>query len=103
MTHDQSATWLNGLSRDQLFEGWGITRVSQITRLDIVGIPVYSAARPAAKTLSCNSGKSLQRRLARAGAIAEAIEYFTFENPVGGYRMGKLQSVEFDLLPLAKD
>lgn len=76
----KSAEYLNALSRDQLFDRFEITRVAEITGLDVVGIPVYSTIRPASKTISVSSGKSRLRQMARAGAIAEAIEFHTFEN-----------------------
>ena len=55
---------------------FGITRLTDITRLDRVGVPVYSAVRPEARpgSLSVSSGKGLNREDARLGALCEAIE-----------------------------
>lgn len=75
------AQYLNSLDRDTLFKRFEVTRIANITGLDIIRVPVYSAIRPASKTISVSAGKSQDPRLARAGAIAEAIEYHTFENP----------------------
>jgi ribosomal protein S12 methylthiotransferase accessory factor len=75
----KSAQYLNGLSRDELFERFIVTRIAKIDGLDCIGVPVYSAIRPASQSISVNSGKSQCPVLARAGAIAEAIEFHTFE------------------------
>ena len=71
---EKSAGFINSLSKEALFAGYGITRVAEITGLDIIGAPVFQAVRPIGKVLGVNSGKSLERERARAGAIAEAIE-----------------------------
>ena len=75
----QSAAYLNRLSGDELFTRFAITRIARIDGLDCIGVPVYSSIRPASRSISVNSGKSQQALLARAGAIAEAIEFHTFE------------------------
>jgi len=58
-------------------ESLGITRVTEITRLDRIGVPVFVAVRPSAVpgSLCVNAGKGLTRDEARVGAIMEAIEY----------------------------
>jgi YcaO-like protein with predicted kinase domain len=84
----ESAAYLNSLSREDLFTRFQITRVANITGLDIIGAPVYSCCRPISKTLSVSAGKSRDPLLARAGAIAEGIEFHTFENPRGPYLNG---------------
>ena len=55
----------------------GITRVTDITRLDRVGVPVFAAIRPNAMagSLCVNAGKGLTAAEACAGAWMEAIEY----------------------------
>ena len=99
----QSADYLNSLTRDELFDRYKITRVARIDGLDSIGVPVYSVCRPEAATVSVNAGKSLDERLARAGAIAEGIEFATFENPVGDFYVdsGLMNPVEW--FPFAKD
>lgn len=80
----QSADLLNSLSPDELYK-FQITRLSQITWFDVIGLPVWKATRPAAEVLSVNSGKGLDPYLARAGAIAEAIEFWSMEHPNGPF------------------
>lgn len=60
-------------------ERCGITRVTDITRMDIVGIPVFSAIRPLSLTLAVNAGKGMTREAAKVSAIMEAIEYWHAE------------------------
>src|SRR5271165_2656861 len=76
-----SADYLNSLDRETLFNRFEITRIANITGLDVIGVPIYSSIRPAGKVVSVNAGKSSDPKAARAGAIAEAIEFYTFENP----------------------
>jgi len=59
----------------------GITRVSNITGLDRVGIPIFSAIRPTAAegAISVYSGKGLTDTLAKISAIMEGIERYSAE------------------------
>jgi ribosomal protein S12 methylthiotransferase accessory factor len=60
----------------------GVTRVSDITWLDEIGIPCWQAIRPNARTLSVSQGKGLTAALARISAGMEAIEVWHAENVV---------------------
>jgi ribosomal protein S12 methylthiotransferase accessory factor len=55
----------------------GISRVTDITRLDCVGVPVFASIRPDAQpgSLCVNAGKGITVAEARVGAYMEAIEY----------------------------
>lgn len=55
----------------------GISRVTDITRLDCVGVPVFASIRPNAQpgSLCVNAGKGITFEEARVGAYMEAIEY----------------------------
>lgn len=57
----------------------GITRLTNITSLDLLGVPVWTAfradvAHPELGNLSVYNGKALTQRGARLGAVLEAIE-----------------------------
>lgn len=62
---------------------YGITRVAELTGLDIIGMPVYMAVRPLATTVGVSQGKGATPLLARLSAVMESIEmsvcerYFT--------------------------
>jgi YcaO-like protein with predicted kinase domain len=98
----RSAETLNSLSPDDLFNRFQITRVGELTGLDHIGVPVWAATRPCAKVISVTAGKSLDSRMARAGAIAESIEYATFENPRGEFWLSDFESFDCKNLWLAK-
>src|ERR1700761_3207352 len=56
-------------------ESLGVTRVADITGLDRIGIPVYSAIVPdSADNISVYNGKGRRPIDAKAGALMEAIE-----------------------------
>jgi len=59
----------------------GVTRVADITDLDRIGIPVWSAIRPSAMSgaISVYNGKGLTREEAKVSAIMEAVERFSAE------------------------
>ncbi len=61
----------------------GVTRIANITDLDRVGIPVFSAIRPsaAAGAISIYSGKGVNETNARISAIMESFERCLAEQP----------------------
>jgi YcaO-like protein with predicted kinase domain len=58
----------------------GLTRVADITGLDVIGLPVWVAIRPNARGLSTAQGKGLSAPAARASAMMEAIESWHAEH-----------------------
>jgi YcaO-like protein with predicted kinase domain len=63
------------LSRLQpLLPVMGITRVSDVTGLDCIGVPVAMACRPNARSLAVSQGKGLDLLAAKVSAIMEAAE-----------------------------
>ncbi|MGW2569668.1 YcaO-like family protein [Streptomyces sp. NPDC001537] len=52
----------------------GITRVADLTGLDILDVPVWTAIRPAAATLVASAGKGLSHTAARISAVMESLE-----------------------------
>lgn len=61
---------------------YGITRVADLTGLDCVGLPVWTAIRPASLTLSTAQGKGATDLLAKLSAVMEAIELWHVEQPL---------------------
>lgn len=59
----------------------GVTRVAEITHLDRVGIPVYSAIRPTAAegAVSIYAGKGATKSQAKASAMMESFERYSAE------------------------
>lgn len=58
----------------------GVTRIADITGLDVVGMPVWVAVRPNARGLSTSQGKGLTSDAAKASAMMESIETWHAEN-----------------------
>lgn len=73
----------------------GITRVADITELDRVGIPVFSAIRPSAEggAISVYNGKGLTKEEAKVSAIMEGMERYSAE--VRGYNIVRMGVKEF--------
>ena len=57
----------------------GISRVTDITRMDRLGLPVSASVRPRGTTLRVHAGKGIRPEEARVGALMEAIEYAVAE------------------------
>jgi ribosomal protein S12 methylthiotransferase accessory factor len=53
---------------------FGITRVANVTGLDRIGVPVYQAVRPNARSLSVSQGKGLDAPSAKVSAVMESLE-----------------------------
>jgi YcaO-like protein with predicted kinase domain len=94
----------------QAFESTGITRLANVTGLDSVGVPVWTAIRPLAKSLSVSQGKGLSHELAQVSAAMEAIELHHAEDRVpAGYRLAvgdvvrSRNSVSLEGLPIRSD
>src|SRR5690348_6357711 len=64
----------------------GITRLADLTGLDTLGIPVYSAIRPLGRSLSTQQGKGLTAEAARVSALMESLETWTAEQARGPVR-----------------
>src|SRR5829696_5762387 len=62
----------------------GITRLAEITGLDRIGIPVWLALRPNARSLSGGQGKGVTDAAARASAVMETIETWHAERVAPG-------------------
>ncbi len=67
----QADTWF---SDPGLLRRFGISRVGDVTGLDVIGVPVWFAVRPNSRGLSVSQGKGLIVEQARISAIMEAVE-----------------------------
>lgn len=63
-----------------LLDAAGITRVSELTMLDRLGVPVFAAITPMARDLTTHLGKGTTKSAARVSAMMEAIERVSAEN-----------------------
>jgi len=70
----------------RLMASFGISRVTDITRLDRLGLPVHASVRPRGQGLRVHAGKGLRAAESRAGALMEALEFAAADprrNPAG--------------------
>jgi YcaO-like protein with predicted kinase domain len=58
----------------------GVTRLANITGLDDVGIPVFTAVRPTSRSLVTAQGKGLSATQAKLSALLESLEIWHAEN-----------------------
>lgn len=65
-----------------LLPEFGLTRLADLTGLDCIGPPVWTAVRPASLTLSTSQGKGATPLLAKLSAVMEAIELWHLEQPL---------------------
>lgn len=84
----RNVTQTSRIAEDRL-RPLGITRIADITGLDVLGIPVFNSVRPAAAegNLTVTSGKGLTRQASRVSAMMEAIERYY------GERQGRFGTV----------
>lgn len=60
----------------------GITRLADLTGLDTLGIPVWSAIRPLGRSLSTQQGKGITPLAAKVSALMESLETWSAEHVV---------------------
>jgi ribosomal protein S12 methylthiotransferase accessory factor len=58
----------------------GITRIANVTGLDVIGVPVVMACRPNSRGLAVAQGKGLTLDAAKASAVMETIEGYHGEH-----------------------
>ncbi len=73
-----------------LLPSMGITRIANVTGLDRTGIPVVTACRPNARSVSVSQGKGLSLDAARASAVMEAVEGWHGEHIVKPLKLASL-------------
>ena len=74
----------------------GVSRVADLTFLDVLNLPVWQAVRPWSRALSVHQGKGLTRRDACLGALMEAVESCAAENFEGETRLCSYDDVPRD-------
>lgn len=63
----------------RFFPVMGITRVADVTGLDVIGLPVVTVCRPDSRSVTVSLGKGLTLAAARASGVMESIEAFMAE------------------------
>jgi YcaO-like protein with predicted kinase domain len=83
-----------------LLTAFGITRVSRITGLDYIGIPVWVACRPNSRSLSTSQGKGMTDAAARTSAVMECIELHHAERSLHPLRLASLVELSDHGIPV---
>jgi ribosomal protein S12 methylthiotransferase accessory factor len=88
----------------------GITRVADITGLDVIGLPVVTVCRPNSRSVTVSLGKGLDLAAARASGVMENIEAFMAERITLPLVLGSVSDLrsshplaDVDLLPRTAD
>lgn len=80
-----------------LLPAYGVTRLADVTGLDVIGIPVVMAVRPLATTLTVFQGKGADLLAAKVSGAMEAIEVWHAENAVPAPDVLDAPAAELDL------
>jgi ribosomal protein S12 methylthiotransferase accessory factor len=80
-----------------LFPDFGITRLADVTGLDVLGVPTVMAVRPLASTLAVSQGKGATLLLAKVSGAMEAIELWHAEHAVPPSVLAGSPAAELDL------
>ncbi len=83
-----------------LLKQMGISRTANITGLDRVGIPTYTAFRPQSRSISVSQGKGSTLEAAKVSAIMESVETYHAENISHPLRYASTHQLK-DKIPLA--
>src|SRR4029077_17912860 len=88
----------------------GITRVADITGLDVIGLPVVTVCRPNSRAVTVSLGKGLTPAAAKASGVMESIEAFMAERITRPLVLGSVNDlrsshplIDVDLLPRTTD
>jgi ribosomal protein S12 methylthiotransferase accessory factor len=84
----------------------GITRVANVTGLDVIGLPVVMVTRPNSRSVAVSQGKGLTLDAARASGVMESLELWHAETATLPLRLGserdlreRLEIIESSALP----
>jgi len=73
----------------------GITRIADVTGLDIVGLPVTMVVRPNARSVSVSQGKGVDMASAQASGLMEAVELFHAERVLRPLLLASLEELRY--------
>ena len=92
------------------FPVMGITRVADVTGLDVIGLPVVTVCRPNSRSVTVSLGKGLDLAAATASGVMESIEAFMAERITQPLVLGSVNDlrsshplIDVDLLPRTTD
>src|SRR5438132_3474905 len=72
----------------------GITRIGNVTGLDVVGVPVVTVIRPNARSLAVAQGKGLTLAAAKASGLMESVETHHAERITLPLKLGSYEEMQ---------
>jgi YcaO-like protein with predicted kinase domain len=76
-----------------MMRAMGITRVANVTGLDVLGIPVVAVMRPNSRSIAVAQGKGLDLDAAKASGLMESIENYHAEHVRLPLALGSLEDM----------
>ena len=73
----------------------GITRIANVTGLDVVGIPVVMVCRPNSRSVAVSQGKGIDLASARASGVMEATELYHAETITLPLRLATYEELRY--------
>jgi ribosomal protein S12 methylthiotransferase accessory factor len=73
----------------------GITRVANVTGLDVVGVPVVMVSRPNSRSVTVSQGKGIDLASAKASGLMEAAELYHAETATLPLRLATYEELRF--------
>jgi ribosomal protein S12 methylthiotransferase accessory factor len=73
----------------------GITRIANITGLDVIGIPVTMVCRPNARSLAVSQGKGLDLAAAKASGLMESVEGYHAERILKPVKIATFEELRY--------
>jgi YcaO-like protein with predicted kinase domain len=73
----------------------GITRVANITGLDVIGIPVMMVCRPNSRSVAVSQGKGLTLAAAKASGLMESIENYHAEHILLPLKLASFEELRY--------
>jgi ribosomal protein S12 methylthiotransferase accessory factor len=74
----------------------GITRLANLTGLDVIGLPVVMACRPNSRSVAVSMGKGLTLEAAKASALMEAVETYHAEQITAPLKLASFEELRYD-------
>jgi YcaO-like protein with predicted kinase domain len=73
----------------------GITRIADVTGLDVIGIPVVMVCRPNSRSLAVSQGKGLDLAAAKASGVMESIEAYHAEHITSPVKLATYEEMRY--------
>lgn len=73
----------------------GITRIANVTGLDIIGIPVVMVCRPNSRSISVSQGKGISLVAAKVSGLMESVESYHAERIISPLKLAAYEDIRY--------